>query len=61
MPTQLLDIYEAAELLHTTVPTMRLWQTKGYGPRGAVLGRRLMYRADDLEAWLQAQFESTAR
>ena len=56
MTIRLLDIHEAAAVLHTTPATLRFWRHKGEGPPAAVLGRRLMYREADCAAWVEAQF-----
>ncbi len=54
--TVLLDIHETAARLKTTPPTLRFWRSKGYGPQGAVLGRKLMWREVDVEAFIHEQF-----
>lgn len=56
MAIKLLTLNEAAEVLHTSPATLRFWRHKGQGPPAAVLGRRLFYRAEDCEAWVEAQF-----
>lgn len=56
MATKLLNIEEAAELLSVSVPTLRLWRYKGYGPKGATIGRRVMFRESDIEKWIAEQF-----
>ena len=45
---ELLTITEAAELLRAPVATLRYWRHLGTGPRSFRLGRRVLYRADDL-------------
>jgi|tagenome__1003787_1003787.scaffolds.fasta_scaffold20960501_4 predicted DNA-binding transcriptional regulator AlpA len=42
-----------------TVPeaTLRYWRHLGIGPRSAKLGRRVVYRQSDVDAWLQARFD----
>ena len=51
----LLTITEAAELLRAPVATLRYWRHLGTGPRSFRLGRRVLYRRDDLHAWIDAQ------
>ena len=51
----LLIIAEAAELLRAPVATLRYWRHLGTGPRSFRLGRRVLYRRDDLHAWIDAQ------
>ena len=48
----LLTITEAAELLRAPVATLRYWRHLGTGPRSFRLGRRVLYRRDDLHAWI---------
>ncbi len=37
--------------------TLRFWRHTGYGPPSAKIGRRVMYRESDVEAWIKAQFD----
>ena len=52
---ELLTIIEAAELLRAPVATLRYWRHLGTGPRSFRLGRRVLYRSDDLRAWVDAR------
>ena len=52
---ELLTISEAAELLRTPVATLRFWRHGNIGPRSFRLGRRVLYRRDDLHAWIESQ------
>ena len=52
---ELLTIREAAALLRAPVATLRYWRHLGTGPRSFRLGRRVLYRRDDLHAWIDAQ------
>lgn len=36
--------------------TLRFWRHQGVGPKSAKLGRRVVYREEDVDAWLEAQF-----
>jgi excisionase family DNA binding protein len=54
-PADLLTIGEAAELLRAPVATLRYWRHLGSGPHSFRLGRRVLYRRDDLHAWIAAQ------
>ena len=51
----LLTIREAAELLRAPVAIRRYWRHLGTGPRSFRLGRRVLYRRDDLQAWVEEQ------
>ena len=52
---ELLTIIEAAELLRAPVATLRYWRHLGTGPRSFRLGRRVLYRSDDLRAWVDSR------
>ena len=52
---ELLTITEAAELLRAPVATLRYWRHLNTGPRSFRLGRRVLYRRDDLHAWIDAR------
>ncbi len=54
-PAELLTITEAALLLRSPVATLRYWRHLGTGPRSFRLGRRVLYRRDDLHTWIDAQ------
>ena len=56
----LLTITEAAELLRAPVATLRYWRHLGTGPTSFRLGRRVVYRRDDLQAWIDARRDSGA-
>src|SRR3712207_5532309 len=58
---ELLTIAEAAELVRAPVATLRYWRHLGTGPRSFRLGRRVLYRREDVHAWIDAQHgQSTA-
>jgi excisionase family DNA binding protein len=52
---ELLTITEAAERLRAPVATLRYWRHLGTDPRSFRHGRRILYRSDDLHAWIDAQ------
>jgi excisionase family DNA binding protein len=58
---ELLTITEAAELLRAPVATLRYWRHLGSGPRSFRLGRRVLYRYDDLRSWIEAQADQMDR
>ena len=51
---ELFTITEAADLLRAPVATLRYWRHLGTGPASFRLGRRVLYRGDDLHAWIAA-------
>jgi excisionase family DNA binding protein len=57
----LLTISEAAALLRAPVATLRYWRHMGTGPRSLRLGRRVLYRREDLHAWVDAQQDLAGR
>jgi excisionase family DNA binding protein len=58
---ELLTITEAAELVRAPVATLRYWRHLGTGPRSFRLGRRVLYRRDDLRAWIDTQHNQPSR
>ncbi|RBY84141.1 AlpA family transcriptional regulator [Blastococcus sp. TF02A-30] len=58
--SELLTITEAAGLLRAPVATLRYWRHLGTGPRSFRLGRRVLYRSDDLRCWIDAQHAKVA-
>ena len=58
---ELLTITEAAELLRAPVATLRYWRHLGTGPRSFRLGRRVLYRRDDLHSWIDNRRDTGAQ
>jgi predicted DNA-binding transcriptional regulator AlpA len=58
--SNLLTLPEAAAFLRTPIATLRYWRHLGTGPRGFRLGRRVMFRREDLERWLTDQIGAEA-
>lgn len=56
----LLRLEEVSEQTGIPVETLRYWRKQGRGPRSARIGRRVAYRASDVQAWIDAQFEASA-
>ncbi len=52
MSIEILDTEGLAERLKTSPWTVRHWRYKKIGPRGAKVGKRVLYRWDDVETWL---------
>jgi hypothetical protein len=53
--SDLLTLTEAAAFLRTPIATLRYWRHLGTGPDGFRLGRRVLYRREDLERWVAEQ------
>jgi DNA-binding transcriptional MerR regulator len=49
MDGALLTTQDAAALLRVNPETLKVWRARGGGPRFAKLGRRVLYRQQDLE------------
>ncbi len=59
--SNILTLDEAAELTRTSANTLRFWRHQGTGPHSFKLGRRVMYREEDVLAWMQAAYDDTGR
>lgn len=55
---ELLTLEEVARLCRTSPQAVRHWRHQGIGPQGFKIGKRVLFRRDDVEAWLQAQHDS---
>lgn len=53
----------AAVSAYTGLPaaTLRYWRHTGEGPVSFKLGRRVLYRKVDVDAWLDEQYAKSAR
>lgn len=56
--SEIFGIEQFAEKVNASINTVRYWRTIGYGPKSARIGRRVVYRRADVEAWIDAQFEA---
>jgi predicted DNA-binding transcriptional regulator AlpA len=52
---ELLTLTEAADMVRVPAATLRYWRHLGDGPRGFRIGRRVMFRRGEIEAWLVEQ------
>jgi len=52
LPT-LLTTAQLAEYLHAPVRTLEYWRSRNYGPAYFYVGKRAMYREDDVAAWIE--------
>ena len=55
--TELLTTADVASLVHAPADTVRYWRSQGTGPRYARIGKRVLYRQDDVERWIANRFE----
>jgi excisionase family DNA binding protein len=51
----LLTVGELAKYLGVPVSTIHFWRGRNQGPPALKVGRRLMFRAADVAAWLNEQ------
>lgn len=58
--SKLLTLEETAELLNRPPNTLRYWVARGEAPPSFKLGRRRMFRLEDVEAWIDSHAEATA-
>ena len=52
----LLTLDEVSQRYRVPKATLRYWRHKGEGPKSFRLGRRVVYRLDDCEAWVARQY-----
>lgn len=48
----LLTVPEVADMARTSPSTVRYWRHQGLGPAGFRLGRKIVFRREDVERWL---------
>jgi predicted DNA-binding transcriptional regulator AlpA len=56
----LLTVEDVAALCHTTSRGIHAMRYRGTGPRGVRIGRRVLFRPEDVERWLTARAEEEA-
>lgn len=59
---ELMTVDEVAAAYRLSANTLRFWrsQGRGDGPPSFRLGRRVMYRRSDCEAWVEEQIRTTS-
>ena len=57
-PQDLLTTAEVAQVTRAPESTLRYWRHCGIGPRSFRVGRRVVYRRDEVDRWLRER-EST--
>lgn len=60
-PLKLLSLRQTADSLGIPESTLRYWRYLGKGPQGARIGRRVMFRETDVEAFKRSHFEDDQR
>jgi DNA-binding transcriptional MerR regulator len=56
--TEIIGTEQLAEKLNASVHSVRYWRTIGFGPRSTRIGRHVVYRRADVDAWIRAEFDS---
>ena len=56
IPTDFSTTAEVADLTRRPPSTVAYWRHRGEGPRYAKVGKRVLYRREDVVAWLESQF-----
>lgn len=57
---ELLTLEEVAAVVRAPVATLRYWRHLGVGPEGFRLGRRVVYRPEDVDRWVADQQQAQA-
>lgn len=57
--TPVVDVHGAAAIVGLSYKTLNSMRTRGGGPRYAKLGRRVVYRVADLQAWIAERVRSS--
>lgn len=57
---KILKLSEAAAVMNVSENTLRYWVNQGTGPKSFKLGRRRMFTEEAVEAFVDAQIESSA-
>lgn len=52
----LVGIAEAADRIGTPVGTLRYWIRLGIAPPSVKMGRRRVFREEDIDAWIDSKF-----
>lgn len=58
---QLLSFDATAELLAIPKSTLRHWVAINYGPPSIRIGKRRVFRQEDVHAWIEEQFQEQAK
>ena len=59
-PVRLMRTRETAEMLGISENTLKSWRQQGRGPKGARMEGILVWREQDVRAWIDAQFDQAS-
>ena len=57
---ELLTVRDVARLTKSTVAAIYQWRRRGNGPKGVRVGNKVLFRPQDIEAWLESRAEQGA-
>lgn len=57
--SDILTLPEVSERTRVPLATLRYWRHKGIGPRSFRVGARVVYKASDVERWLDEQYAAS--
>lgn len=60
MNDEWLTLKDVAERLHVAPRTVYAWREEGGGPPGFRVGRRLLFRPDEVDGWVRARADVPA-
>ncbi|MEG8179343.1 helix-turn-helix domain-containing protein [Nocardia terpenica] len=60
-PEEWLTTAEVAQQYKVKIGTLRYWRHIGYGPASFALGRKVVYRRGEVDAWIADQERRTRR
>lgn len=55
---EILNTPEVAVLTRTPAETLRYWRHIGKGPRSFKVGRRVLYKREDVQEWFDRQYNA---
>ncbi len=54
--SEILSMEDVAKQVGRPMATLRFWRHQGTGPRSFKLGGRVVYKAADVEAWIEESY-----
>lgn len=60
MSQQYMTVEEVAELTRSTPSAVYQWRARGIGPRAFNIGKRLLFKPADVQAWIDSHSDESA-
>lgn len=57
---ELLTVEDVAQMTRSTVAAIYQWRRRGKGPKGVRVGNKVLFRHQDIDAWLESRAEAGA-